>query len=108
MCISPNAASMRRRGAGFTLIELMITVTIAAILAAVALPSYRQHIVRGKRSSAQAVMMDIAIREQQFLLANRSYANKAALVASGYSVPAEVSENYTWDVTAPAPSVADP
>ena len=99
---------MRRRGAGFTLIELMITVTIAAILAAVALPSYRQHIVRGKRSSAQAVMMDIAIREQQFLLANRSYADKAALVASGYAVPAEVSENYTWDVTAPAPSVANP
>ncbi|MCY1508441.1 Type IV minor pilin ComP, DNA uptake sequence receptor [compost metagenome] len=91
--------SQTRRGGGFTLIEVMITVAIVAILASIALPSYRQYIVRSKRSAAQAQMMDIANRQQQFLIANRSYANTTALTASGYSLPAEVSSNYSYEVT---------
>jgi type IV pilus assembly protein PilE len=92
---------------GFTLIELMITVAVLTILVGIAVPNYRQFVVRGKRSAAQSVMMDIANREQQFLLANRAYASKAALEANGYALPAEVRENYTWDITlgaGPAPS----
>jgi type IV pilus assembly protein PilE len=90
--------SHKRKTGGFTLIELMITVAIVAILAAIALPSYRQYIVRSKRSAAQAQMMDIANRQQQFLLANRSYADKTALTASGYALPAEVNSNYSYDI----------
>ena len=85
---------------GFTLIELMITVTVVAILAAIAIPSYRQYIIRGNRSAAESVMMDLANREQQFLLANRSYADKTALAANGYSLPSDVGQNYNWAVTA--------
>lgn len=84
---------------GFTLIELMITVAIIAILASVAYPSYQQYVMRGKRAAAQAEMMDIANRQQQFLLANRSYASKPALEASGYTLPTEVSANYTYDIS---------
>ena len=91
-------ACARKRG-GFTLIELMITVAVIAILAAIALPSYTQYIIRSKRSAAQAQMMDIANRQQQFLIANRSYADRAALTASGYALPSEVSSNYSYDVT---------
>ncbi|MFV0676359.1 type IV pilin protein [Variovorax sp. tm] len=89
----------RRRSSGFTLIEVMVTVAIVAILAAIALPSYQQYVIRSKRSAAQAQMMDIANRQQQFLIANRGYADKAALTASGYSLPPEVSANYSYDVT---------
>ncbi|WP_418117501.1 type IV pilin protein [Variovorax sp. 350MFTsu5.1] len=89
----------RRRSSGFTLIEVMITVAIVAILASIALPSYQQYIIRSKRSAAQAQMMDIANRQQQYLIANRVYADKAALTASGYSLPSEVSANYSYDVT---------
>ncbi|SFQ74476.1 type IV pilus assembly protein PilE [Variovorax sp. OK605] len=88
----------RRNAGGFTLIELMVTVAIVAILAAIALPSYRQYVIRSKRSAAQAQMMDIANRQQQYLLANRNYANKSALTASGYALPAEVASNYSYDV----------
>ncbi|MFC4307624.1 type IV pilin protein [Steroidobacter flavus] len=81
---------------GFTLIELMITVVIVAILATVALPSYRQYVIRANRAAAKEAMMDIANRQQQFLLAHRGYADKTAFVATGYTLPPEVSSHYTW------------
>jgi type IV pilus assembly protein PilE len=88
----------RRIQQGFTLVELMITVVVIAILLGIALPSYRQYVVRSKRVAAQAAMMDIANREQQFLVANRAYADKATLESSGYALPSDVTESYTWDV----------
>ena len=84
---------------GFTLTELLITVAVLGILVGIAVPNYRQYVIRGKRSAAQSVMMDIANREQQFLLANRRYADKATLESNGFALPAEVRENYTWDVS---------
>lgn len=97
---------MRRvRQGGFTLIELMITTAIVAILAAVAYPSYTRYIVRSNRTAAQAQMMDIANRQQQFLLANRAYASKATLEASGYSLPTNVSNKYGYTITVGASTV---
>jgi type IV pilus assembly protein PilE len=84
-----------RKQNGFTLIELVITVAVIALLAAIALPSYQQYVIRSKRSAAQAAMMDIANREQQYMLANRSYADKAAL---NYALPDDVGSNYTYDI----------
>ena len=97
----------RRMRNGFTLVELLVTVVIIGILLGVAVPSYRQYVIRGNRSAAQAVMMDIASREQQFLLANRAYADKATLEANGYLLPSDVAQNYTWDVQ-PGPSGLPP
>lgn len=85
----------RSRQRGFTLIELMVTAAIIAILARVAYPSYVSHIKKGLRRSAQAQMLDIANREQQFLLSNRAYVDYAALTTSGYTFPTELSGKYT-------------
>jgi type IV pilus assembly protein PilE len=80
---------------GFTLIELMITILVVAILASIAVPSYRQYVIRGNRTAAQATMMDIATRQQQFFVANRTYATAAQL---GFVLPAEVAANYALDI----------
>lgn len=90
---------MRRRATGFTLIELMITVVIVAILLAVALPAYNKQTQRSKKTAAQAEMLEIANRQEQLLLANRSYADKAALEASGFILDSPVAANYDYTVT---------
>jgi type IV pilus assembly protein PilE len=80
---------------GFSLIELMIALAIVAILAAIALPSYRQYVIRSHRRAAQTSMVDIANREQQYFVGNREYASTSEL---GYALPTEVSEYYTYDI----------
>jgi len=85
---------------GFTLIELMIVVAVIGILASIAYPSYTQYIIRANRVAAQSAMMDIANRQQQFLLADRQYADKATLEASGYVLPDEVSAKYGYTIAA--------
>jgi type IV pilus assembly protein PilE len=94
-------SSMKRRVGGFTLIELAIVMVIVAILAAIALPSYTRYVVRGNRSAAQSYMTDLAGREQQYLLDNRSYANQATIFLSD-PVPSNVSKFYGVTVATPA------
>lgn len=87
----------RAANRGFTLIELMITVAIVGILAAVAYPSFTQYFVRAKRSAAQSFMHSVANKQEQYMLDRRSYA--ADLATLNVSAPADVSANYTITVT---------
>ena len=86
----------KRKRNGYSLMELMVALAIVAVLVSIAVPTYRGYMVRSYRRAAQTSMVDISNREQQFFAANRAYADKATL---GYTVPVEVSDNYTWDVT---------
>jgi type IV pilus assembly protein PilE len=90
---------------GFTLIELMIAVAVIGILAAIAYPNYQAYIIKSNRAAAQAQMMDIANREQQFLLANRTYVDKDALLDSGYELPSDLSGRYDYSITVGAGTV---
>lgn len=84
---------------GFTLIELMIAVVIIGILASIALPSYTEYIIRSNRAAAKSEILAIANLEEQYLLANRAYASKSAIAASGYALPNQVSAKYSYDIT---------
>ena len=60
---------------GFTLIELMVVVTIVGILAAVGFPAYNKYQKRAHRSDAQQLMLDTANKQEQYLLITRQYTN---------------------------------
>ncbi len=70
-----------RRHGGFTLIELMITIAIIAILAAVAYPSYKEYVAKGRRAEAQALLMQGAQWMERFYAENYSYSTNTAGVA---------------------------
>lgn len=63
----------RKPQAGFTLIELVITVAIVAILAAVAYPSYQNYLMRGRRTDGKEIMQRIAAAEERFYTNRNRY-----------------------------------
>ena len=62
--------SMQKNSKGFTLIELMVTVVIVSILAAVALPAYQQYVTKSKRNQAKAVILGISQSEERYYTNN--------------------------------------
>ncbi|AGG87898.1 type IV pilin protein [Rhodanobacter denitrificans] len=89
---------------GFTLIELMITVAVIAILAAIAVPSYFQYTLRSNRSAAESVMQEIASAQERYMVDARQFAG--SLTTLGYSVPNTVDPNYKIDIVASAASAS--
>lgn len=63
----------------------MIVLVIAAVLFAIALPAYQSQQLRARRSVAQAELMKIAARQEQYFINNRSYA--ANLADLGFADP---------------------
>ena len=61
---------------GFTLIELMITLAILAILVTVAYPSYTNQITKSRRADGKAALMDAAARQERFYTENNTYADE--------------------------------
>lgn len=62
-----------RASSGFTLIELMIVVAIIAILAAIAMPIYRDYVIRSRLTEAQSSLSAFRTQMEQFYQDNRSY-----------------------------------
>ena len=73
--------------AGVTLIELMIVVVIIGILAAVALPAYRNYVVRADRAEATSALMQIAAAQEKWYLQNNTYTTNLAELGFGAVTP---------------------
>lgn len=60
---------------GFTLIEVMVTTAIVAVLAAIAYPSYQSHVVKTRRKAAQACLIELTQFMERYYTTNMSYAS---------------------------------
>ncbi len=69
---------MMRRVSGFTLIELMVVVTVVAILAAIAIPSYTRYVQRGDLVEGTQALSQYRVQMEQYYQDNASYANGGA------------------------------
>jgi type IV pilus assembly protein PilE len=87
-------ASHRRRTRGFTLIELMSAVAIAALIAAIALPSYMGSLRKSRRTEARTSLLDLATRAERFYSTTNSY-----LDAANTLTPADLGYSGAWPIT---------
>jgi len=62
------------RSPGFTLLEVMITMAIVAILTAIAIPSYSEYLRRSRVTEAFATLSGMRVKMEQYFQDNRSYA----------------------------------
>jgi type IV pilus assembly protein PilE len=80
-----------KKAAGFTLIEVLIVVTLIAILTAIALPSYQDYVRRGKLTEANSNLSDVRLRLEKFYSDNRMYGTAGVC---GVLMPAATDQRY--------------
>ena len=82
---------------GFTLIELMIVLGVAAILVTLALPSFKDALRKSRRADAMDTIMDIHLAEERWRASNPLYSTNAPM---GFATPYQVSPKGHYRVTA--------
>jgi len=96
------------RARGFTLIELMIVVTVVAIISAFAVPSYLDYAQRGKITEATSTLSDLRLRAEKFYADNRTYVGfPDAVTGTRYftytcNTPAKTASAFTCTATGAA------
>lgn len=79
---------------GITLIELMVAVAIAGILAAIALPAYSEYVMRGRLTEAFATLGAQGVRMEQYFQDQRTYVG--ACVATTVAPPMTNTSFFTY------------
>jgi type IV pilus assembly protein PilE len=86
---------------GVTLIELMTVIVVVAILASIAVPSYRNYLLRAQRTEATTALLNLQAAQEKFYLQNNRYADQAELTPAppaGLGLAATTERGF-YDVT---------
>jgi type IV pilus assembly protein PilE len=95
------------RATGFTLIELMVTIVIASVLLAIAVPSYQSQIRKSRRVEARNALLDLAAREERFFSTANTYTNDpASLGYNAFGAGSPIGSGYYYLKV--VPQAADP
>ncbi len=93
---------MRADQRGVTLIELMTVVVVLAILASIAVPSYRAYLLRANRSDAKSALMQLQAVQEKFYLQNNAYTDKVTdAPPAGLGMSGTTTHGY-YQITVPA------
>jgi type IV pilus assembly protein PilE len=92
-----TGGSLRPSNGGFSLIELMITVGIAAILATIAAAVYTSEVQKSRRTDARTALLDLAGREEKLFSVSNAYSQTPSDLgygAAGVAFPVTVGSGY--------------
>lgn len=92
------------RTRGFTLVELMVTCVVLAIIVGIAMPAYTQQVRKSRRADARNAILDLAGREERFLSVANSYSQVASDMGYG-AFPVLVNNGY-YNLTVAVPDPA--
>ena len=100
---------------GFTLIELMIAVVVLGLLAVIAFPSYRDHVIKAKRAEGRTALLKAAQLQERYFSDQNAYAStaqlKTAMAVTSASIysgenPSNDKGNYAITVAVPNPPLS--
>jgi len=86
---------MKSKALGFSLIELLVVIAIVAMLAAYAIPNYRDYVIRSKRSEAQNRILEIAGMFEKHYANTNAYPD--SLTGSGATELGLSTDFLTWE-----------
>jgi type IV pilus assembly protein PilE len=79
--------SRARLDSGFTLIELMITMVIAAVLLSIAIPAYNLYVLKSHRTDAKSALVDLASLEERYFSTQNAYTSTPSQLGYGPAAP---------------------
>ena len=93
---------------GFSLIELMVAVAIVGILAAIAMPSYNNYVIRGSRAAAQTELLQLAAVQEKIYLNSNAYTASVpnpytGIATGGLGKTGGQTSDGKYDISASAP-----
>jgi type IV pilus assembly protein PilE len=89
---------LARRAAGVTLVELMVVLLIVAMLAAIAYPGYRSHVVKTQRAAAKGCLLQYAALMERYYTTQLTYIDADDLAVPGCASEGNMPLNYTFSL----------